>query len=37
MVFEFLKNLKKEVGESNFETILNMTEADIKFNRISFG
>lgn len=37
MVFKFLKNLKKEVGESNFEIILDMTDADIKFNRIGFG
>jgi hypothetical protein len=37
MVFEFLSNLKKEVGESNFKTILDMTDADIKFNRVSFG
>lgn len=37
MVFRFLNNLKKEVGESNFRIILDMTEVDIKFNRVSFG
>lgn len=37
MVFEFLSNLKKEVGLDNFKTILDMTDADIKFNRVSFG
>lgn len=37
MVFKFLNNLKKEVGISNFKTILDMTDADIKFNRVSFG
>lgn len=37
MVFKFLNDLKKEVGISNFKTILDMTEADIKFNRVSFG
>lgn len=37
MVFKFLKALKKEVGESNFRIILDMTEVDIKFNRVGFG
>lgn len=37
MVFNFLRNLKSEVGENNFKTILDMTDADIKFNRVSFG
>lgn len=37
MVFKFLRALKKEVGENNFKTILDMTDADIKFNRVSFG
>ena len=37
MVFEFLNNLKKEVGEINFKDILEATDQDIKFNRISFG
>lgn len=37
MVFKFLSNLKKEVGLDNFKTILDMTDADIKFNRVSFG
>ena len=37
MVFKFLRNLKSEVGESSFRIILNMTEADIKFNRVGFG
>ena len=37
MVFEFLSNLKKEVGENNFREILEATDQDIKFNRISFG
>ena len=37
MVFKFLRDLKKEVGENTFRIILNTTEADIKFNRVSFG
>lgn len=37
MVYKFLNNLKQEVGETNFKTILDMTDADIKFNRVSFG
>lgn len=37
MVFKFLSNLKAEVGEINFIDILNMTDADIKFNRVVFG
>lgn len=37
MLFNFLRNLKAEVGESNFEIILDMTELDIKFNRVGFG
>lgn len=37
MVLKFLNNLKAEVGVIDFETILIMTEVDIKFNRIGFG
>jgi len=37
MVFEFLNNLKKEVGDINFRDILAATDQDIKFNRVSFG
>jgi limonene-1,2-epoxide hydrolase len=37
MVFNFLRALKEEVGEDNFEIILDMTEVDIKFNRVGFG
>lgn len=37
MVFKFLSNLKEEVGLDNFKKILDMTDADIKFNRVSFG
>lgn len=37
MVFKFLSNLKKEVGESNFKYILAATDQDIKFNRVGFG
>ena len=37
MVFNFLRSLKEEVGVIDFETILIMTEMDIKFNRIGFG
>lgn len=37
MVFKFLRELKEEVGESNFEIILSMADADIKFNRVKFG
>ena len=37
MVFKFLRSLKEEVGIIDFETILVMTEMDIKFNRIGFG
>lgn len=37
MVFEFLNNLKKEVGEINFRDILAATDQDIKFNRVGFG
>lgn len=37
MVFNFLKSLKEEVGENTFRIILNMTDADIKFNRVNFG
>lgn len=37
MVFKFLRSLKEEVGIIDFETILIMTEMDIKFNRVGFG
>ena len=37
MVFKFLSDLKQEVGIIDFETILIMTEMDIKFNRVGFG
>ena len=37
MVFKFLHWLKQNVTKEQFELILNITDADIKFNRISFG
>lgn len=36
-VFEFLSELKKQVTYEEFKTILAATDADIKFNRVSFN
>ena len=36
-VFEFLSELKKQVTDEEFKTILAATDADIKFNRVSFN
>lgn len=36
-VFEFLSELKKQVTDEEFRTILAATDADIKFNRVSFN
>ncbi|NAS17082.1 hypothetical protein GND98_004155 [Clostridium butyricum] len=37
MVFKFLSQLKLKTTESQFKEILQATEQDIKFNRVSFG
>lgn len=36
-VFEFLTELKQQVTDEEFKTILAATDADIKFNRVSFN
>lgn len=36
-VFEFLTELKKQVTDEEFKLILAITDADIKFNRVSFN
>ena len=36
-VFEFLTELKQQVTDEDFRTILAATDADIKFNRVSFN
>lgn len=36
-VFEFLTELKKQVTDEEFRTILAATDEDIKFNRVGFG
>lgn len=36
-VFEFLTELKQQVTDEEFRTILSATDADIKFNRVSFN
>lgn len=37
MVFAFLKELQANTKEEDFQSILEMTEQDIKFNRVMFG
>ena len=37
MVFKFLTWLKANVTEEQFKDILEATDQDIKFNRVSFG
>lgn len=36
-VFEFLTELKNQVTDEEFRTILAATDEDIKFNRVGFG
>lgn len=37
MAFKFLHWLRQNVTKEQFKTILDATDADIKFNRLAFG